>query len=71
MLACALAVVGLPSAARAQATGQITGVITDSSGSVVPGATVEVTNQATGFTRNAVSGVDGVYTIPLLNPGPL
>jgi len=69
VLACALAVVGLPSAARAQATGQITGVITDDSGSVVPGATVEVTNQATGFTRNAVSGVDGVYTIPLLNPG--
>jgi len=69
VLACALAVVGLPSSARAQATGQITGVVTDGSGSVVPGATVEVTNQATGFTRNAVTGTDGVYTIPLLNPG--
>jgi outer membrane receptor protein involved in Fe transport len=69
VLTCALAVVGLPSLARAQATGQMTGVVTDSSGSVVPGATVEATNQATGFTRNAVSGVDGVYTIPLLNPG--
>ena len=69
VLACAVAVIGLPSRARAQATGQIAGVVSDSSGSVVPGATVEVTNQATGFTRNAVSGVDGVYTIPLLNPG--
>jgi len=36
---------------------------------VVPGVTVEVTNQATGFTRNAVTELDGVYTIPLLNPG--
>jgi len=69
VLACGLVLMGFPSSARAQATGQITGVISDSSGSVVPGATVEVTNQATGFTRNAVTGVDGVYTIPLLNPG--
>ena len=58
-----------PAHAWAQATGQVTGVVTDSSGSVVPGATVEVTSQATGFTRNAVTELDGVYTIPLLNPG--
>jgi outer membrane receptor protein involved in Fe transport len=69
ILACGLGLVLLPADARAQATGQITGVITDPSGSVVPGATVEVTNQATGFTRNAVTELDGVYTIPLLNPG--
>ncbi len=58
-----------PASAWAQATGQITGVITDNSGAVVPGATVDVTNQATGFTRNAVSELDGFYTIPLLSPG--
>ena len=58
-----------PTHAWAQATGQVTGVVTDSSGSVVPGATVEVTSQATGFTRNAVTEIDGVYTIPLLTPG--
>ncbi len=58
-----------PTPAWAQATGQITGVVTDTSGGVVPGATIEVTNQATGFTRNAVTELDGVYTIPLLNPG--
>ena len=69
VLACGLVVALVPAAASAQATGQITGVITDTSGSVVPGATVEVTNQATGFTRNAVTELDGVYTIPLLNPG--
>ena len=44
-------------------------MVSDGSGAVVPGATVEVTDQATGFTRNAVTELDGVYTIPLLNPG--
>jgi hypothetical protein len=59
----------LPSRALAQATGQIIGVVLDSSGSVVPGATVDVTNQATGQTRTAVSATDGRYTIPQLSPG--
>src|SRR4051812_20279329 len=68
-LGCVLTLILLPVDAQAQATGQIAGVITDTSGSVVPGATVEVTNQATGFTRIAVTELDGVYTIPLLNPG--
>jgi len=58
-----------PEPAWAQATGQITGVVTDHSGAVVPGVTVEVTSQATGLTRSAVTGLDGVYTIPLVNPG--
>jgi outer membrane receptor protein involved in Fe transport len=64
-----LGLAGASAPALAQATGQITGVVTDGSGAVVPGAAVEVTNQATGFTRNAVSELDGVYTIPLLSPG--
>src|SRR4051795_4069459 len=68
-LGCVLTLILLPADAQAQATGQIAGVITDTTGSVVPGATVEVTNQATGFTRNVVTELDGVYTIPLLNPG--
>src|SRR3954454_19820692 len=68
-LGCVLTLILLPADAQAQATGQIAGVITDTSGSVVPGATVEVTNQATGFTRSVVTEVDGAYTIPLLNPG--
>ena len=66
---CGVLVLLHPAFARAQATGQITGLVSDNSGAVVPGVTVEVTNQATGFTRNAVSELDGVYTIPLLNPG--
>ena len=59
----------LPSAARAQATGQITGQVTDASGAVVPGAAIEVVNEATGQSRTAASSVDGLYIVPLVNPG--
>src|SRR4051812_16246867 len=69
ILFCGVLFALLPAPAAAQATGQITGVVTDNSGAVVPGVTVEVTNQATGFARNAITELDGVYTIPLLNPG--
>jgi outer membrane receptor protein involved in Fe transport len=70
VVAFALAVVvGAPAAARAQATGAITGVVTDDSGAVLPGATVQATNQATAQVRTATSGSDGFYTLPLLPPG--
>ncbi len=52
-----------------QATGQITGLITDPSGGVVPGAGVELTSETTGQSRSVTSGTDGFYTIPLVNPG--
>ena len=55
--------------ARAQATGQINGTVTDATGGVLPGVTVEATNTATGVTRSAISGADGLYTLPLLQPG--
>jgi len=53
----------------AQAAGQINGIITDSSGSVLPGVTVEATNTATGAMRSAISGADGLYSIPQLATG--
>jgi hypothetical protein len=59
----------LPTVAFAQATGQINGIVTDGSGAVLPGVTVEATNSATGIVRTAVTGADGLYTIPLLQPG--
>jgi outer membrane receptor protein involved in Fe transport len=55
--------------ATAQATGSITGLITDQSGAIMPGVTVEATNTATGLVRNSVTGGDGFYSIPLLQPG--
>ncbi len=59
----------LPAHAAAQATGQISGLVSDQSGAVLAGATVDATNEGTSQTRSAVSGADGLYTIPLLPPG--
>src|SRR5437867_1818536 len=59
----------LPRAAHAQATGAIAGLIADEAGAVLPGVTVEVTSTATGVTRTAVTGPDGYYSVPHLQPG--
>ncbi|MBA3639516.1 MAG: TonB-dependent receptor [Acidobacteria bacterium] len=59
-----------PAAAYAQATGTISGLVTDQTGGVMPGVAVEVTNTDTNQTRSAVTGTDGFYTVPLLQPGP-
>jgi Carboxypeptidase regulatory-like domain/TonB-dependent Receptor Plug Domain len=56
--------------AYAQATGTIAGLVTDESGAVLPGVTIEVTSGATGQTRSAISGADGFFSVPLLQPGP-
>src|SRR5262245_50204210 len=51
-----------PQPADAQAvTGTIIGLVKDSSGAVVPGATVIVVNTGTGFTRNVVSNAQGEF----------
>ena len=67
-LAAALLVV-LPAVARAQATGTISGVVTDPSGAILPGATIEARSAATGQVRTATTGAEGFYTVPLVSPG--
>src|ERR1700730_11169422 len=52
------------------AVAQITGSVSDSTGAVVPGAEVKATQTETGFTRAAVTGVDGTYVLPNLIVGP-
>lgn len=51
------------------ATGSITGTVKDSTGAVIPGATVTVTNPANKVTETATSGDDGVFVLPQLPPG--
>ena len=64
------AIVSLPAASSAQtATGQITGTVTDTSGAVMPGVKVVVTNQQTGLTRETTTSDDGDYVVPLLPVG--
>jgi hypothetical protein len=47
----------------------ITGTVTDSSGAVIPGVNVVVTNVATNDVVRTVSNHDGVYNVPNLAPG--
>lgn len=55
--------------AQSFTTGDITGTVLDPSGAAVPGATVKLTNTATGSTQTTTSNSTGAYRFPLLNPG--
>ena len=55
--------------AFAQDRGNISGVITDSSGGVVPAANVTLTAPATNLSRTISSGADGAYTFVNLPAG--
>src|SRR6202522_4599693 len=52
--------------AYGQATGSISGTVTDTSGAAVPGVKVTVTAPATGLTRTSTTNENGEYIIPLL-----
>ena len=49
--------------------GGLTGIVTDSTKAVVPGATVTITNKTTGVARTVVTGTDGSYRLQDLEPG--
>ena len=50
-------------------TATINGTVVDSSGAVVTKAQITVSNPATGFSRQTVSGAAGDYSVTLLPPG--
>ena len=49
--------------------GQISGLVADGDGGVLPGATVTVTNTGTGVARSAVTSSGGLYAVVGLRPG--
>jgi hypothetical protein len=49
--------------------GVLTGTVTDSSGAVIPGATVTATNVATNVAQNTITTEGGLYAIPALPAG--
>jgi len=55
--------------AFAQTGGQITGVVTDPSGALIPNAAVTVTNTATNAARSTETNSAGLYSFPDLTPG--
>ncbi|MGD0226484.1 MAG: TonB-dependent receptor [Terriglobia bacterium] len=63
-----LVIIAAPALAQ-ESRATIVGRVTDSSGAVVPGATVTATNQQTNVAVHTVSNAVGDYLIPALNPG--
>ncbi|MEO6655305.1 MAG: carboxypeptidase regulatory-like domain-containing protein, partial [Pyrinomonadaceae bacterium] len=55
--------------ALAQASGNITGVVADSTGAIVPNATVKLVNTDIGVDKTITANDDGIYTFSLLQPG--
>src|SRR5688572_5700780 len=55
---------------QAQIGANVSGVIADGSGGVLPGVTVTVTNTATGRAQTLVTSEDGRYRVVALQPGP-
>jgi len=61
---------GAPAFAQSQAAnGAIEGTVSDSSGGVLPGVTVTLTNTDTGTERTVISNDKGLYRAPLLPLG--
>ena len=72
MLMTCVLLFAAPSAVFGQAssgTGSISGLVTDASGAVVPGADVAVRNVDTNVARNLKSNDAGVYEAVSLQPG--
>ena len=67
LIGCTLAVT--PAFTQSITTGDITGVVTDPSGAVVPKANVTLKNRDTGATQTRTTNAQGVYRFQLLVPG--
>src|SRR3954452_15292969 len=67
--ALALLFVALIPLASAQFNAAIQGTVSDSSGAIIPGAKVSVTNLATNQNSTTVTSNDGFYRVAGLQPG--
>ena len=66
-----LTAIALAAPSMAQVTtATIYGRVEDPSGAVIPGASVEVSNEATGVTKNATTNARGEFAIPYVPVGP-
>jgi outer membrane receptor protein involved in Fe transport len=58
-----------PALAQNANTGELKGTVTDSSGAVVPEATVSIRNVQTGVVTVRMTNQSGLYDVPFLEPG--
>src|ERR1041385_9204807 len=70
LFALIAAIILLAAPLRAQSTGTIQGTVVDTQNAAVPGATVVITNTATGLSRTLVTDAKGTYLAASLPPGP-
>src|SRR6185437_13754173 len=56
-------------AAQSTYTSQLTGVVSDNSGAVIPGASVTLTDQGTNIAANSVTNSSGIYLFTDVRPG--
>ena len=56
-------------AALAQSSGNLSGVVADANGAVIPGATIVIKNKDTGLSRTIISNQDGRWNAPVLPVG--
>jgi len=67
VIVCTLAVASVPAFAQQRAS--VSGKVLDPEGLALPGATVTVVEQNTGFSRTVVTEGTGAFAVPNLNPG--
>ncbi len=68
-VALLLALASTPAFAQSSSTSSLSGVVVDTDGGAIPGATVVVKNNATSVTAEAVSNASGQFSFPGLDAG--
>jgi hypothetical protein len=69
LLASAVGCLTVAASLAQSITGTVQGVVTDTSGAVITGASVTARNVATGFTRSGSTNATGAYAVPFLPAG--
>jgi hypothetical protein len=58
-----------PAAGQGGVTSTISGIVTDNTGAVIPGANVTAVHKATGVSQEGISNSDGSFAFPSMQPG--
>jgi hypothetical protein len=69
LVVCGALLLAFSSTLSGQATGTITGTVTDSTGAVIPNAALTITNPTTAATRTVTANAQGLYSVPALAAG--
>jgi hypothetical protein len=69
MAALLAAVFAIPAAAQSLVSGDVTGIVSDPSGAIVPKVTITLKNNGTGQIQTTTTNASGVYRFSLVEPG--